>query len=98
MDIVRFAIGEECFPIYRTLTRRESRMLRALLGDGFVFPLTDGDPLDKLLFDVLTGVGQRSDFFFALPPEGHLLGTFALPDDEVPAPPPRRRGRRAPLH
>ncbi len=98
MELVCFEIGSERFPVYRTLSPEEGQILRALLGTGFQFPLTDGDPLDALLFEVLATVGMRADFYFTPPVGSSLLGTFELRDERVPAPPdvvsgPRRLRR-----
>lgn len=86
MEILEFLLGEEHFPVYRTLTCKESEMLRALLGEAFHFELEEGEPLDELLFDVLSGVTMRADFFFVPPPESSLVGTFELRDVTVPQP------------
>jgi hypothetical protein len=99
MQLVEFLIGEECFPIYREITPGEEQMLAALLGRHFHFVLEEGEPMDQLLFDVLTGVGASSDFFFSPPKDAAVLGTFQLRDAEIPEPAPRRhrrRGRRYP--
>ena len=87
MELVRFLIGNEHFPVYRTVTKSESQMLRALLGAGFHFELEEGEPMDELLFDVLSGVAMRANFYFAPPPRAALLGTFELRDAVVPSPP-----------
>lgn len=93
MEILEFLLGDEHFPVYRTVTDRESEMLRALLGEAFHFELAEGEPLDDLLFDVLAGVTMRADFFFAPPPESSLVGTFELRDVTVPQPAAGHPGR-----
>jgi hypothetical protein len=95
MQLVEFLIGDENFPVYRTVADREVEILKALLGRDFHFELVDGEPMDELLFDVLTPIAVEADFFFVPPPEATVVGTFELKDVEVPTPEPRRvRGRR----
>lgn len=89
MELLRFDLGEEGFPVFRTLSERDSRMLRALLGAGFEFELVDGEPMDAFLFEVLCRVATEADFLFAAPAGASVLGTFRLRDACVPAPPPR---------
>jgi len=86
MDVIRFFPAEGLFPLYRTLSQGESRVLRALLGEDFLFPLVDGDPMDELLFDVLAPAGMSAQFFFSRPEGAHLLGTFELRDGRAQAP------------
>ncbi len=82
MEMLRFLLGAEQLPVYRTVTEHESEMLRALLGSGFYFELEDGEPLDGLLFDARSGVAMRAQVYFALPPGAFVLGTFELRDSE----------------
>jgi len=104
VDVIRFLPAEGLFPLYRTLSPDESCMLRALLGDDFLFSLRDGEPMDELLFDVLAPAGMSAQFFFSCPEGAHLLGTFELRDDRVrlPARAPlgrrRQRGRKDGVH
>jgi hypothetical protein len=83
MELVRFLIGSTNFPVYRTITKNESEMLRALLGAGFHFQLEEGEPMDSFLFDVLSAVAMRAEVYFAPPPHSLLLGTFELHDAAV---------------
>jgi hypothetical protein len=80
VEVIRFTPAEGLFPLYRTLSSRESQVLRALLGQDFLYPLVDGEPMDELLFDVLAPVNMSAHFFFACPAGAHLLGTFELRD------------------
>lgn len=101
MEILEFLIGDERLPVYRTVTAHESEMLRALLGQEFHFELEDGEPLDELLFEVLSTLAMRADFFLSLPPDASVLGTFSLRDASLPRPGPRtasRPGRRGRVH
>jgi hypothetical protein len=91
MEILEFLLGSEQLPVYRTVTPKESEVLRGLLGNDFHFPLEEGEPLDDLVFDVLAALAMRSDIFFALPPEADVLGTFELRDAALPAVPARSR-------
>lgn len=83
MEILEFLIGDEQFPVYRTVTPREADLLRTLLGASFHFELEEGGAMDELLFDVLANVAMRADVFFARPPDASVLGTFALRDASV---------------
>ena len=102
MQLVEFLLGNEQFPIYRELTDREEQLLVAALGRDFHFVLEEGEPLDDLLFDVLTRVGASSDFFFTPPNDAAVFGTFEMKDSVVPTPlvgeRPRRRGRYPSYH
>lgn len=80
MDVIRFFPAEGLFPLYRTLSSGESHMLRALLGEDFLYPLVDGEPMDELLFDVLAPAGMSAQYFFSCPAGAYLLGTFELRD------------------
>ncbi len=84
MELVRFLVGEEQLPIYRTVDDNESQILRALLGSGFQFELRDGEPMDELLFDVLARLGMGADFFFSPPSGASILGTFEVMDAAIP--------------
>ena len=86
MQLLQFLIGEESFPVYRTVEDREVRILRALLGADFCFELADGEPMDDLLFQVLSPIAVTADFFFVPPPDSTIVGTFELRDAEIPAP------------
>ncbi|MDF1552389.1 MAG: hypothetical protein P1P84_04970 [Deferrisomatales bacterium] len=94
MQLVEFLIGSEQFPIYREITDREEQLLAAVLGRDFHFVLEDGEPMDELLFDVLTRVGASSSFFFTPPSDAAVFGTFEMKDVEVPAPSAGVRSRR----
>ena len=102
MKLVEFLIGDEQFPVYREITDREEQLLAAVLGRDFHFVLEEGEPMDELLFDVLTRVGASSNFFFTPPNDAAVFGTFEMKDAEVPAPPagnrPRRPGRHPTTH
>lgn len=94
MDVVRFFPTEGLFPLYRTLSPGEGHILRALLGEDFLYPLVDGEPMDELLFDVLAPAGMSAQYFFSCPEGAHLLGTFELRDGRTHAgagPGPDRR-------
>lgn len=80
MDVIRFRPADGLFPLYRSLSPGETSMLRALLGEDFVFPLIDGEPMDELLFDVLAPAGMSAHFYFSRPAGARLLGTFELRD------------------
>lgn len=86
MEILEFLLGAEQLPVYRTVTTREAEMLRALLGVPFHFELEEGEPLDELLFDVLSTVAMRADFYLSPPADASVLGTFTLRDARIPAP------------
>ena len=102
MHLVEFLIGDEQFPIYREITVREEQVLAAVLGRDFHFVLEEGEPMDQLLFDVLTRVGASSNFFFTPPHDAAVFGTFEMKDAEVPTPSawtrPRRLGRHPTTH
>lgn len=87
MEVLEFLLGPEQLPVYRSVTPNESRVLRALLGSAFRFPLEEGEPLDDFVFEVLSALAVRSDFFFSLPLDADLLGTFELRDADLPTPP-----------
>ncbi len=80
MECVKFLLGASQLPFYRTVSEGESQMFRALLGRGFHFELEEGEPLDELLFDVLSGVAMRAEFYLEPPADAALLGTFELHD------------------
>lgn len=80
MEIVEFLIGDEKFPLYRSVTPPEAELLRALLGADFHFALEEGEPLDELVFDALSTLAMRADLFFTPPPASSVLGTFELHD------------------
>lgn len=102
MRLVEFLIGDEQFPVYREISEREEQLLTAVLGRDFHFVLEEGEPMDELLFDVLTRVGASASLFFAPPGNASVFGTFEMKDTEVPAPPaggrPRARGRQPVTH
>jgi len=99
MDVIRFFPAEGLFPLYRTLSPGESHMLRALLGEDFLYPLEDGEPMDELLFDVLAAAGMSAEYFFSCPEGAYLLGTFELRDGRAPRPEGvGPNGRRALTH
>ncbi len=93
MDVIRFRPADGLFPLYRTLAPGETRMLLALLGDDFVFPLVEGEPMDDLLFDVLAPAGMSAQFYFSCPEGAHLLGTFELRDGRAGTAARRSRSR-----
>ena len=98
MDVIRFFPAEGLFPLYRTLSPEESHMLRALLGDEFLFPLVEGEPMDELLFDVLAPSGMTAQFYFSCPEGAHLLGTFELRDGSAGPPARAEPGRQPRSH
>ena len=98
MDVIRFFPAEGLFPLYRTLSPGESHMLRALLGEDFLFPLVDGEPMDELLFDVLAPAGMSAQFYFSCPDGARVLGTFELRDGRAGAPTGAGPGPRARTH
>lgn len=102
MQLVEFLIGDEQFPIYREITDREEQLLAAVLGRDFHFILEEGEPMEQLLFDVLTRVGASSNFFFTPPTDAAVFGTFEMKDAEVPTPTagnrPWLRGRYPTTH
>ncbi len=86
MKLVRFLLGSEELPVYRTVTDQEDEVLKALLGGGFRFELVDGEPVDELLFDVLARISIVPDFYFAPPDGARVVGTFSLRDGATAAP------------
>ena len=96
MQLVEFLIGEERFPVYQSVADSEVQVLRALLGTNFRFELVDGEPMDELLFEVLTPIAVRANFFFVPPPESNVVGTFEMRDVRVPTPEPREAQPQAP--